>query len=167
MTDKIKLNLNDVELMDFQSPKGKFKAKLGEVALPLGLKNIGCMLHIVNAGETAFPFHNHHNMDEMFVILSGTGEYRFGTTTHQIIQGDVLAAPAGGADKAHQIINTGTDELRYLGISDIVDTSVVEYPDSDKIAISSRMIDGDPRTAEFRFKTYTTNEQPEYFDGEE
>ncbi len=53
--------------------------------------------------------------------------------------GDVLAAPTGGPETAHQIINTGAAALKYLGISASPgDTDVVEYPDFEKFAVSSR-----------------------------
>jgi uncharacterized cupin superfamily protein len=53
--------------------------------------------------------------------------------------GDVCAAPIGGPETAHQIINTGTTTLKYLGISAAVgESQVVEYPDSGKFAVSSR-----------------------------
>ncbi len=74
----------------------------------------------------------------MFVILVGTGEYRFGDERYPIKSGDVLAAPAGGPEKAHQIINTGEGDLQYLAFSNKAETDVVEYPDSGKFAVSSR-----------------------------
>ncbi len=160
------LNINDAELQDFGSKGGKFKARFGEIAVPLGLSRIGCMLHEVEPGKTAFPYHNHHNLDEMFIILEGTGEYRFGDKKYPIRKGDCLAAPAGGPDVAHQILNTGDETLKYLGISDVTDPSVVEYPDSGKFAVSSRMKEGDPRTAELRF-IGRAKETLDYFDGEE
>ena len=69
----------------------------------------------------------------MFLVLAGTGEYRLGDERLPIRAGDCLGAPAGGA--AHQIINTGTEELRYLGFSNNGVADAVEYPDSGKIAV--------------------------------
>ena len=50
----------------------------------------------------------------------------------------VLAAPTGGAEHAHQLINTGSRTLKYLGISTSAETEVVEYPDSGKFGVTSR-----------------------------
>ena len=111
----------------------RFAVQTGEIASELGLKTLGCMLHVVPPGKTAFPFHRHHGCDEMFVILSGAGEYRFGEARLPVKAGDCLGAPAGG--EAHQIINTGSDELRYLGISNVPPADLVEYPDSGKIGV--------------------------------
>jgi uncharacterized cupin superfamily protein len=111
----------------------RFAVKTGEIGRALGLAGLGCMLHVVPPGKTAFPFHRHHGCDEMFLVLSGTGEYRVGGERLSIRPGDCLGAPAGGA--AHQIINTGAEELRYLGFSNNGAADAVEYPDSGKVGI--------------------------------
>jgi uncharacterized cupin superfamily protein len=73
----------------------------------------------------------------MFFVLSGQGAYRLGEETYPIREGDVIGAPAGDASTAHQIVNTGATELRYLGFSTRLDPDVVEYPDSNKFAVAS------------------------------
>ena len=49
-----------------------------------------------------------------------------------IKKGDVLGAPSGGPETAHQIINTGSTPLIYLGLSTKAKTEICEYPDSGK-----------------------------------
>ncbi len=66
------------------------------------------MMHIVPAGKKAFPRHAHHANEEMFFILSGAGIYRVGAESFPIRANDVIAAPAGDGETAHQIVNTGT-----------------------------------------------------------
>jgi uncharacterized cupin superfamily protein len=83
----------------------------------IGVKDLGISYSEVPPGKSACPFHNHHVEDEIFIILEGEGTYRFGPESHPIKAGDVLGAPAGGQDTAHQIINTGSGPLRYYGIS--------------------------------------------------
>ena len=73
----------------------------------------------------------------MFLILEGEGELRFGDARYPIRQHDVIACPTGGAEVAHQIINTGTTPLRYLALSTRVDLESCEYPDSGKVMVSS------------------------------
>jgi uncharacterized cupin superfamily protein len=124
------INLADVHL-EIAHDGPRFALQGGEIGEALGLTTLGCMLHIVPPGKTAFPFHRHHGCDEMFVILSGSGEYRLGEERLPIKPGDCLGAPAGGA--AHQIINTGAQDLRYLGFSNNGSGDLVEYPDSGKI----------------------------------
>jgi uncharacterized cupin superfamily protein len=130
-------NLTDVELSDWQHGE-KFSARIGSFAKTLGLEKLGCMLTVVPAGRSAFPYHVHHANDEMFLILQGSGEYRFGNKTYPIKAGDVVSAPAGGPEVAHQIINTGSEEMRYLGISTTLWPEAVEYPESNKFAVWSR-----------------------------
>lgn len=130
------LNVHDAQGFPM-APEGgsrRFGATVAPVGRPLGLTGLGCMYVEVAPGKRAFPFHNHLGNDEMFVILEGEGTYRFGGADYPVKAGDVCAAPRGGPDKAHQLINSGTGPLRYLGISTMQDPDVVEYPDSGKYA---------------------------------
>jgi uncharacterized cupin superfamily protein len=139
MTDTPKpvMNIADVPLRDGGNGK-EFKAKIGSFGKSIGSK-IGAMLHVVEPGNKAFPYHNHHMTEELFVVLEGEGTYRFGGESYPVKAGDVLAAPAGGQETAHQLRNTGKTTLKYLGISYNGGVSdVAEYPDSGKFAVSSR-----------------------------
>lgn len=113
----------------------------------LGLKELGISYNEVPPGKSGCPFHNHHVEEELFVILSGEGEYRIGPERIAVKKGDILGAPAGGPDTAHQLINTGTAPLTYLVMSSKTKAEIVEYPDSGK----------------FMAKTYATRERPERF----
>lgn len=159
------LNINDAEFMDFGSPNGKFQAKLGRMGPAVGTEKLGAMLTVVEPGKRAFPFHAHHAIEELFYIIEGNGEYRFGDETHAIREGDVLAAPTGGPERAHQIINTGEKALKYLAISTIEKMDIVEYPDSDKFLTFSSE-DGNPQNARMRF-IGRTESAVGYFDGED
>jgi uncharacterized cupin superfamily protein len=117
----------------------------------------------VPPGKRAFPFHRHHVADEMFFILSGTGEYRLGDQTLPLRAGDFVGAPAGG--EAHQIINSGTEDLRYLGFSTVGSVDVVDYPDSGKVGVAAGI-----KNADFKTATYTglgRIQKADYFDGED
>lgn len=159
------LNIDDVEMRDFGNGAG-FEAKVGSFGDKIGSSGMGVMLHVVEPGKKAFPFHNHHKIEELFVILEGEGTYRFGEESYAIKTGDVCAASTGGPDKAHQIINTGGKPLKYLGISTKADTEVVEYPDSNKFVVMSRFDWSNPKAGGIRHMTRTENSL-EYFDGEE
>ena len=99
------VNLADVPLRDFGNGRA-FAAKLGRVGPLIGARKLGCMLHIVPPGKTAFPRHAHHTNEEMFFILSGEGTYRLGAESLPIRTNDLIAAPAGDGETAHQIVNT-------------------------------------------------------------
>lgn len=132
-TPKVLVNINDLPL-DHQSKGSRFESSTGEIGLLLGLTRLGAMLHVVPAGKTAFPFHRHHGSDEMFLILSGTGQYRTDDDLFDVKAGDCLGAPAGGI--AHQIINNGNEDLRYIGFSNNGTSELVEYPDSGNVLMS-------------------------------
>ena len=106
------------------------RAALGNT---LGLSKLGVNVTAVKPGKAAYPFHSHRGNDELFVILAGSGILRLGTERHAVKQGDVVGCPAGDASTAHQLVNTGPTELRYLAISTLADPEVCEYPDSGKI----------------------------------
>ncbi|MCF3639511.1 cupin domain-containing protein [Rhizobium sp. TRM95111] len=108
----------------------------------LGLVGLGVSYGEVPPGKSGCPFHNHHVEDELFVILEGSGTYRFGDDRYDLAAGDVLGAPAGGPETAHQIVNTGTTPLRYLSISTMAATEICEYPDSGKFLAKTRSATG-------------------------
>jgi uncharacterized cupin superfamily protein len=149
MPDVLKpiVNIADVPLRDFGKGE-KFSAKLARIAPVVGSTDLGCTLTVVPPGKRAFPFHRHHVIHEMFFILSGTGEYRLGDKTHPLRAGDIIAAPAGG--EAHQIVNTGSEDLRYLGLSTLGEVDVVDYPDSGKMAVAAGIKNADFTTATYR-----------------
>ena len=126
------INLSELRL-ESSSQGTRFAAATTEFGIALGLYGLGAALFVVPPGKTASPFHRHHTSDELFLILSGTGEYRFGEDRFAVKRGDCLGAPAGG--KAHQIINTGAEELRYLALSNNTNADVVEYVESGRIRV--------------------------------
>src|SRR5215831_16796256 len=156
------MNMDEVPLIERGNGK-QFAVKWGRVAPLLGLSGLGCAVHVVPAGKKAFPFHRHPVMDALFFIGSGEGEYRFGDERRPVRAGDIVAAPAG--TQAHQLINTGRDDLRYLGISSMAGVDVGDYPDSKKIAVAAGV-----KNADFKTATYVGLGRiapTDYYDGED
>ena len=116
---------------------------MGAIGARIGASKLGYNITVVPAGKRAFPLHNHHGNEEMFFILSGSGELRMGEERCTLRAGDFIACPAGGKELAHQILNTGTEELRYLAVSTMIYPEVVEYPDSGKLGAMSRQLQAD------------------------
>lgn len=137
------LNIADVELQARPpafAAKGdaaqRFDARMGQIAPHVGAKLLGYNITAVPPGMRAFPAHNHRANEEMFFILEGSGQLRVGADTHPVRAGDVIACPPGGPETAHQLINTGDVELKYLAVSTCLSPEVCQYPDSNKFSVS-------------------------------
>ncbi|MGQ0672433.1 MAG: cupin domain-containing protein [Hyphomicrobium sp.] len=158
MTVKPVINVADVTLREIGNGAG-FSAKVGSFGGTIGSTGLDCMLHVVEPGKKAFPRHSHHQEHELFVILEGEGTYRFGDASYPVRAGDVCAAPTGGIETAHHIVNTGARTLKYLGIATMAEVEICEYPDSGKIAVFSRFSERD--------HIYAKSDKPlGYHDGE-
>ncbi|KAB0678109.1 cupin domain-containing protein [Aureimonas leprariae] len=154
------VNLADLEL-DRWTQGERYASADASFGRRIGLAKLGISYGEVPPGKSGCPFHNHRQEEELFVILEGEGTYRYGGEEHPVRAGDVLGAPAGGPETAHQIVNTGSGPLRYLGVSANVEAEVVEYPDSGKFLAVSRLPDG----SRFRFVGRREGEA-DYWDGE-
>ncbi|NLS20924.1 cupin domain-containing protein [Rhizobium sp. P40RR-XXII] len=155
------VNVGELELEHWQ--QGSFFAGSDtSFGAMLGLKDLGISYNEVPPGKSGCPFHNHHVEEELFVILDGEGEYRFSDQRIAISKGDVLGAPAGGPETAHQLINTGPGVLTYLAISTKARTEIVEYPDSGKFLAKTNN-DG---KATFRTIGRAAAGNLDYWDGE-
>jgi uncharacterized cupin superfamily protein len=141
------VNIDEVELQQRppeRAPKGaaatRFDARVGMIAPKLGAQKLGYNITAVPPGKRAYPFHNHRINEEMFYVIEGTGEVRVGSAVHPIRAGDIIACPPGGKETAHQIVNTGKSELKYLAVSTKLTPEICDYPDSGKFAVLSDTI---------------------------
>ena len=128
------VNLDEVEFTDVEE-NGYYTSKRAQFSAGIGARKLGYNLTELPPGKAQCPFHSHRAEEEMFLILEGEGELRFGDQRYSIRKHDVIACPTGGSDLAHQIINTGHTTMRYLALSNRADVEVCEYPDSNKVAI--------------------------------
>ena len=160
---KNKININDLEWQessheDFSS----FRKSLGNNA---GGKMLGTSLFKLAPGKKAFPFHCHHANEEAIFILEGSGTLRYGNEKIAITRNDYIALPCG-REHAHQVINTSDAELIYLCISTMITPDVTEYPDSDKIGVSTGTAPGGIKTENTFNGYYRKKSDVDYFDGE-
>lgn len=154
------INLDE---LTFESHEhGPFRASYGVISDRIGAQKLGYNLTVVPPGGKVCPFHNHHSAEEMFLIFEGEGTLRFGDQTYPVKRHDVIACPPGKRDVAHQIINTGTAELKYLALSTREPNDVCEYPDSNKVGVYS----GPEGKRHFRH-LFKIDSAVEYFEGED
>ncbi|RNJ62408.1 MAG: cupin domain-containing protein [Porphyrobacter sp. IPPAS B-1204] len=128
------INLDTVTFDDIED-NGRYTSRRALFSEGIGARNLGYNLTIVPPGKVQCPFHAHRAEEEMFLILEGTGTLRFGKQTYPLRPLDVIACPTGGAEVAHQIINTGDVDLVYLAVSTLAQVEVCEYPDSGKVSV--------------------------------
>ena len=166
------INIADVDLQPRPaafaatgSAAERFDARMGAIGARVGAQKLGYNVTLVSPGKRAFPFHNHRVNEEMFFVLEGTGEVRIGDAVYPIRAGDVIACPPGGRETAHQIINTGKTELKYLAVSTKMSPEIAEYPDSGKFGVLAEFPGSEGKPQVFRFvgrESVSVN----YWDGE-
>ncbi len=167
------MNLDSVKLMPRPAAMAatgeaakRFEAKMGMIAPLIGAQKLGYNLTVVPPGKRAFPFHNHRVNEEMFLILEGSGEVRIGSEVYPLQKHDIVACPPGGPETAHQIVNTGDVELKYLAVSTKLSPEIAEYPDSGKFGILGEFPPGaDGKPERFMFVGRAEN-SGDYWEGE-
>jgi uncharacterized cupin superfamily protein len=155
------MNIDEVKFDDVEE-NGLYTSSRGRISDYIGAKKLGYNLTVLPPGRAQCPFHCHHGEEEMFLVLEGEGELRFGSQRYPIRKHDVIACPPGGPEVAHQIVNTGATTMRYLALSTLVDVEACEYPDSRKILIAAGQRGA--RTLRQMFRAEAT---VDYYDREE
>ena len=143
------MNLDELAFDDVEE-NGRYTSSRGQIGTHIGARKLGYNLTVVPPGKAQCPFHCHHGEEEMFLILEGEGELRFGDQRYPIRKHDVIACPQGGPEVAHQIINTGTTTMRYFALSTMSEVDTCQYPDSGKILIVTGQTPGSGVRAMFR-----------------
>jgi uncharacterized cupin superfamily protein len=155
------MNLDEVVFDDVEE-NGRYTSSRGGISERIGARVLGYNLTVLPPGKAQCPFHSHHAEEEMFLILEGEGELRFGTARYPIRAHDVIACPTGGPEVAHQIINTGTTPMRYLSLSTLADVEACEYPDSGKVMVRA----GRHRSERHLRRIFRAEETVDYYDRE-
>jgi uncharacterized cupin superfamily protein len=158
------IQLSDVPVEKINAPEGSaFGGQRRRVGAQIGARKLGYSFFDVPPGRAAFPYHTHSGNEEMIYIIEGEGILRFGKQEIAVAAGSVIACPTG-AEYAHQLINTGRGELRYLVVSTMEYPDLSEYPDSNKIGAFSSPAFG-PNVG-FR-ALYVRDNNVNYYEGED
>lgn len=128
------LNLSEAPVLS-DSHGDHFAYSMSPLAAGLGAKDIGANVTRVPPGKAAFPIHHHRANEEHFFILAGSGVLRYGQQNYDVRVNDYIVTPPGGPERAHQLVNTGDEDLVYLAISTMVIPEVVGYPDTGKTGV--------------------------------
>jgi uncharacterized cupin superfamily protein len=145
-----------------KSPTGKYESYCKDVSLALGgVRDTGAwggghpfdlQQRRVPPGASVCPLHMHTAQWELFIVICGTGTVRIGDGTKTVVGvGDAFVQPPG---TAHQITNTGREDLVFQVIADNLPVDSTFYPESNKWQIK-------PQRKLFRMQ------ETDYFNGEE
>ena len=95
-----------------------------------------------------------------------TSRLRLADGEHPIRAGDFIAAPAGGVETAHQIINDSDQPLTYLCVSTMIEPEVLQYPDSGKLGAIAGSAPGGAKGERTLYWFGKTGEGCGYWEGE-
>jgi uncharacterized cupin superfamily protein len=157
-----KVNTNELEELEWTSPKGTFRGAGKQVSEALGRKPrsmdilerhpFDVEIARIPAGATPFPYHSHSAQWEFYHVIAGTGSVRDESGWTPVVAGDAFLFKPG---EAHQIRNDGADDLVIYVVADNPVGESWHYPDSEKHAVQS------PQRRMMR------SENLPYYDGEE
>lgn len=103
--------------------------------------------------QYSFPYHFHRNAEELVVIISGSMTLRSIDGFRILNKGDLIFFEMGQTG-VHQFYNHDTVPCIYLDIKTVREMDVCEYPDTNKIYISSNS------------EIFVKGSQVDYFNGE-
>lgn len=106
-------------------------------------------------GKSAYPYHYHMKVEEVFFIVSGQGLLRTPEGERTVRAGDMLFFPAGEGG-AHKLTNTSEEPLVYIDFDTASDLDAAFYPDSGKVGIWGMGVN----------KVFRTEDEVDYYQGE-
>ena len=159
-----KINVNEIQERERQSPNGKFGRASKDISIALGRDpesfdlrkrhSFDLAMVRIPKGRALCPYHSHSAESELYLVVSGKGSIRGKEGTTMVTAGDAFFF---GPGEAHQLANAGEEDFVYYVIADNPRGDSCYYPDSGKFAV---MKEG---TNEVIVKGTETD----YFDGEE
>ena len=89
-------------------------------------------LYRIPPGKSLCPYHSHSAESELYLVISGTGQVRHKAGLTDIGPNDSFFF---GPGEAHQLTNTGKEDLVYYVVADNPLGDNCYYPDSGKWAV--------------------------------
>jgi uncharacterized cupin superfamily protein len=160
-----KVNVSEIKEEPWQSPGGKYAACFKGISIALGRDPDSLDLakrHSfdlewtrVPPGKHNFPYHAHSAAWELYLVVSGKGSVRDKDGKTEVGAGDAFIF---GPDEAHQISNTGPEDLIYYVVADNPIGESAYYPDSGKWKVNKTSAAD---------RVVIKSHETDYFDGEE
>lgn len=116
------VNLDQLEIRQVgKTAAGKpvegYDIRRGEIGSRIGARKLGYNLTVVAPGKRNCPFHNHRVGEEMFFILEGSGELRYGDARHPLRAGDIIACATPTAGRAYSGYSDATRDHSTTGMA--------------------------------------------------
>jgi uncharacterized cupin superfamily protein len=116
--------------------EGPFAFRAARLGAAAGAEQLGATVYEIPPGRRNMPYHAHHGIEELIVVLRGTPTLRSPEGERELAEGELVACPRGAAG-AHQLINNTEEPVRVLVASSKAAADFVVYPDSGKLAAMS------------------------------
>ena len=100
----------------------------------MGARKMSFCIRVIPPGKFAIPYHFHHHVEELFLILEGEATLRQHDHRRIVKQGDLLFFPTG-PEGAHQLYNHSDKPVKYLDLTTTSERDICEYPDTDKMLV--------------------------------
>lgn len=166
MSNKPFININDLAYDSSRQHGDKIEARIAPIATLIGATKLGYNITVVPSGKKAYPYHSHLVNEEMFFILEGEGTLRHADQLWPVKAGDIICCPIG-KDNAHEIVNTGTVDLKYLAVSTMEQPEIGFYPDSNKFGVFAGKAPGQTHK-DYDFRMIAKNDVGvDYYEGED
>jgi uncharacterized cupin superfamily protein len=113
--------------------RGRYRMRGTRLGGPAGARALGLGVFELDPGHRNLPYHAHHGIEELIVVLEGAPTLRTPAGERRLARGEVVACPAGRGG-AHQLINQTDATVRFLIASTKSPVDLIEYPDSGKVS---------------------------------
>ena len=145
---------------DSQRPGWRWRGR--SLSRTLGMERLGGTLYELEPGQRTYPYHWHHVMEELMVVVSGTPTLRTPEGEHRLEPGDAVVFRRGPTG-AHVVRNDTDAPVRVLLVSSHADLEVAVYPDSGKVGVRGPA----PAGGEPLRMLVPADAHVDYFDGED
>jgi uncharacterized cupin superfamily protein len=132
-----RVNLVTCELTLTQE-QGRFRFRGEELGERLGGRIIGAAIYEMGAGETNWPYHCHHGVEEWMYVVSGFPVLRDPSGERSLAPGTLVAFAAEPAG-AHTVAGPGRVVIFSAGAAGWGSAWASVYPDSDKVGVAGMM----------------------------
>ncbi len=133
----LRVNVATCELTVTQE-QGRFRFRGEELGERLGGRIIGAAVYEMGAGETNWPYHCHHGVEEWLYVVSGAPVLRDSSGERSLGPGTLVAFAAEPAG-AHTVAGPGRVVIFSVGAAGWSSAWASVYPDSDKVGVAGMM----------------------------